>query len=133
MELLRESLGELLDPEGWREALEVYASTVNLAVALTDTDGRPLGKCHNPQPAWLLAHGETPEVNGRCCFCLAPLEPCSAVADAIRTGLPAMAQDSAGMAHVAVPISLGGQTLGALIAGQAFNSYPEPLRLQRVA
>src|SRR5207244_2309060 len=31
------------------------------------------------------------------------------------------------------PLSLGGQQLGALIAGQVFNHYPEPLPLQRVA
>jgi hypothetical protein len=37
------------------------------------------------------------------------------------------------LAHVAVPLSLGGQQLGALIAGQVFSRYPEPLRLQRVA
>ena len=42
-------------------------------------------------------------------------------------------EDQAGLAHVAVPLSLGGQQLGALIAGQVFTRYPEPLPLQRVA
>ncbi len=32
-----------------------------------------------------------------------------------------MAQDQAGLAHVAVPLSLGGQYVGALIAGQVFT------------
>ncbi len=34
---------------------------------------------------------------------------------------------------MAVPLSLGGQQLGALIAGQVFSRYPEPLLLERVA
>jgi PAS domain S-box-containing protein len=42
-------------------------------------------------------------------------------------------QDGAGLVHAAVPLSLGGHRWGALIAGQIFNQYPEPLRLQRVA
>ncbi len=133
LDLPPEWVGELLDPGGWSNVLAMYAGTANLAVALTDTDGRLLGECHNPQPTWRLAHGDMPPVDGRCSFCLAPLKPCSAVADALRTGGAVMVQDKAGLAHIAVPISLGGQQLGTLIAGQAFNGYPEPLRLQRVA
>lgn len=133
LDLPPEWVGELLDPGGWSDVLAMYAGTANLAVALTDTDGRLLGECHNPQPTWRLAHGDMPPVDGKCFFCLAPPEPCSAVADALRTGGAVMVQDKAALAHVAVPLSLGGHQLGTLIAGQAFNGYPEPLRLQRVA
>ena len=132
-DLPHEWLAELLDPDGWQDVLALYASTVNLAVALTDVHGRLLGKCYNPQPVWRLAHGERPALDGTCPFCLAPQEPCTAVADAVRTGFAVLVQDKAGLAHIAVPVSLGGQPLGALLAGQIFTQYPEPLRLQRVA
>src|SRR5580698_5087041 len=133
LDLPPEWIGEMLDPEAWRGILAKYADTVNLGVALTDTVGRVLGECHNPQPTWRLAHGETPPVDGKCFFCLAPNEPCSAVADALRMGGAVMVQDRIALAHVAVPLSLGGHQLGTLIAGQVFSGYPEPLRIQRAA
>jgi PAS domain S-box-containing protein len=124
---------ELLDPEGWHKVLETFAGTMRLAVALTDPEGRLLGKCHNPQPTWRLARGARGEPDGECPFCLAPPGSCNAVGEALRTGKVVIVQDQAGLAHVAAPLSLGGQQLGALIAGQVFSHYPEPLPLQRVA
>lgn len=55
------------------------------------------------------------------------------MAEALVTGKVVYAQDQAGLSHVAIPLLLGKQRLGALIAGQAFASYPQPLALQRVA
>jgi len=133
VELSHELLAELLDPESWRKVLETYAGTMRLAVALTDAEGRLLGECRNPQSIWLMAQGAAKEVEGGCPFCLAPPAPCSAVADALETSRVAMAHDQAGLAHVAVPLSLGGQHLGTLLAGQVFTRYPEPLPLQRIA
>ena len=133
VDLFPEWRDELLDPEGWNTVLDTFAVTMRLAVALTDSDGRLLGKCHNPQPTWFLARGARPEVDAGCPFCLAPPESCSAVADALRTRSVVTVEDQAGLAHVAVPLLLGGQRLGTLIAGQVFSRYPEPLRLQRVA
>ena len=133
VELSPEARFELLDPEGWRTVLETYAGTMKLAVALTDLSGRLLGPCYNPQPVWRLARGAAPITGSGCSFCLAPSVPCTAVADALRTGGMVVARDRAGLAHVAVPLSLGGQPLGALIAGQVFNQYPEPLPLDGVA
>ncbi len=124
---------ELLEPTGWDEVLGTFAVTMRLAVALTDAEGRLLGQCHNPQPVWRLARGARPEANGECPFCLAPPAFCSAVKEALRTGKAATVEDRAGLAHIAVPLSLGGHQLGALIAGQVFTRYPEPLRLERVA
>jgi two-component sensor histidine kinase len=132
-ELSREWLDELLNPEGWRPILETFAGTVKLAVALTDLEGRQLGECLNPQPIWRMAQAASAEIDGGCPFCLAPLVPCRAVAEALETGGVVMAQDQAGLAHVATPLYLGGQPLAALIAGQVLNRYAEPLRLQRVA
>jgi PAS domain S-box-containing protein len=133
VKLSDELRAELLDPESWRNVLETYARTMKLAVALTDVEGRLLGECHNPQSIWLMAQGATREAEGGCPFCLAPPEACTAVPDALATGGVVLAQDQACLGHVAVPLSLGGQYVGALIAGQVFCRYPEPLPLQRVA
>jgi PAS domain S-box-containing protein len=53
--------------------------------------------------------------------------------DALTTREMTCVQDGAGLSHVAIPLFLGDQPLGALIAGQTFAQYPQPLRLQRVA
>jgi PAS domain S-box-containing protein len=124
---------QLIDPAGWHEVLEMFAGTMRLAVALTDREGRLLGKCHNPQTTWRLARAARPEADVGCAFCLAPPEYCDAVGEAIRTGKPVIVEDQAGLAHAVVPLFLSGQALGAVLAGQVFSRYPEPLRLQRVA
>jgi PAS domain S-box-containing protein len=124
---------ELLDPEGWDQVLETFAVTMKLAVALTDPQGRLLGKCHNPQPTWSMARGASPASDSECPFCLSWPSFCSAVPDSLKTGSVVSVVDQAGLSHVAVPLSLGGQPLGSLIAGQVFSRYPEPLPLQRVA
>ena len=129
----REWCGELLEPEDWNHVLDTFAGTVRLAVALTDQEGRMIGKCHNPQPIWRLTHEARPRADVGCPFCLAPPAFCSAAADALRTGGVVSVVDQAGLAHIAVPLILGGQQLGTLIAGQVFSRYPEPLPLQRVA
>ena len=55
------------------------------------------------------------------------------MADALATGKVVYARDQAGLTHAAIPLLLGNQRLGALIAGQCFSEYPQPLALQRVA
>jgi PAS domain S-box-containing protein len=124
---------ELLEPAGWSKVLETFAVTMKLAVALTDTEGRLLGLCHNPQPIWRLISGAKPIAGSECPFCLSPPAYCSAVADALRTRKAVIIEDQAGLSHIAAPLLLGGQQLGALIAGQVFTRYPEPLRLERVS
>ena len=132
-ELSDEWRAELLNPRVWVEILKAYATTTKLAVALTDAQGHLLGECLNPQPVWSVVQQSPRESESGCPFCLAPPAPCSAVVDALRTGTVVITQDGAGLAHVAVPLSLGGRRWGALIAGQVFTHYPEPLPLQRVA
>lgn len=123
----------LLDPEGWGSVLETFAITTGLAVAQTDPAGRLLGTCHNPQPTWQLARAINPGSVEGCPFCLSPPAFCTAVADAVKTGCVVSVEDQAGLAHVAVPLIFSGEPLGALIAGQVFSRYPEPLPLRRVA
>jgi two-component sensor histidine kinase len=124
---------ELLDPESWGNVLEAYARTVNMGVALVDRDGRLIGKCHNPRPIWSLARAARPDWGADCIFCLNADRTCTAAEDAQRTGDVTIATDSAGFVHAAIPLSLGGQNLGTLLAGQVFDGYPELLMLERVA
>jgi PAS domain S-box-containing protein len=123
---------ELLDPDSWGETLSRYGRTMKMAVALTDIHGKLLGPCHNPLPVWSLV-GQAFSPPGPCPFCLAPPTPCTAVTDALATGEVVYAEDQCGLVHAAVPLFLGRQRLGALLAGQTFVQYPQPLALQRVA
>jgi PAS domain S-box-containing protein len=124
---------ELLWAKGWDSILATFAVTMRLAVVMTDAQGRPLGQCHNPQPVWRLATAARIQADGECPFCLAPPGVCSAARDASSAGEPMIVEDQAGLAHVVVPLSLCGERLGSLIAGQVFTRYPEPLLLERVA
>ncbi len=133
LEISPELLAELLDPESWDKVLETYSRTMRVAVALTDTKGQLIGACHNPQPVWSLAHDSRPGWGMDCLFCLAPHLPCTAVYDVFRTGQQVLVHDQAGLAHVALPLSLGDRNVGVLLAGQVFDRYPEILPLQRVA
>jgi PAS domain S-box-containing protein len=124
---------DLLDLDAWGEILQTYGRTMRVAVALTDSEGHLLGECHNAQPAWSLVHDASHGWCARCPFCITTNLPCTAVAEALQTGGTVMVHDQAGLTHVAVPLLLGKQHLGAIIAGQVFDRYPEPLQLRRVA
>jgi PAS domain S-box-containing protein len=132
MDLSPRLRADLLDLDAWGEILTTYGRTMRVAVALTDADGHVLGKCHNPQPVWSLVHDAAHDWNG-CPFCIRNGLPCTAVAEALQSGGVVIAHDQAGLYHAAVPLSLGKQRLGAIIAGQVFDRYPESLRLRRVA
>ena len=123
----------LLDLGAWGNILATYGRTVRVAVALTDDQGHLLGGCHNAQPVWRLVHGAAHGRRTGCPFCITTRQPCTAVVDALRTGEAVMVHDEAGLTHVAVPLLLGKQHLGAIIAGQVFDRYPDPLSLRRVA
>jgi two-component sensor histidine kinase len=116
----------------------VYARTVNLGVALVDRDGRLIGRCHNAKPIWALARAARPNWGEGCLFCLnadsaSGRGSCTAAADAQRSGSLTVTTDTAGFVHVAVPLSLNGKYLGTLLAGQAFDRYPELLNLENAA
>ena len=133
MELSPRLRDDLLNLDAWGEILTTYGRTMRVAVALTDPEGHVLGKCHNAQPAWRLIHDAGHGWGSGCPFCIATSPPCTAVAEAMQTGGTVMVRDQAGLTHVAVPLLLGKRHLGAIIAGQVFDRYPEPLPLRRVA
>src|ERR1700736_754247 len=124
---------DLLDFAAWGEILTTYGRTMKVAVALTNSQGQMLGKCHNAQPVWRLIPDASPGGGAGCPFCITTHLRCTAVAEAVQTGETVMVRDQAGLTHVAVPRSLGKQPLGAIIAGQVFDRYPEALSLRRVA
>ena len=132
-ELSAKMRADLLDFDAWGGVLKLYGRTMRVAVALTDSDGLLLGKCHNSQPVWSLIRDAASDWDPGCPFCITKRLPCAAVADAVRTGAAVVVHDQAGLTHVAIPLTLGKETLGAIIAGQVFDRYPEPLLLRRVA
>src|ERR1700730_19159186 len=124
---------DLLDFTAWGEILTTYGRTMKVAVALTNPQGQMLGKCHNAQPVWKLVRDASPGWGAGCPFCITADLPCTAVEEALQTGKTVTVHDQAGLTHVAVPLSLGKYPLGAIIAGQVFDRYPEALSLRRVA
>jgi PAS domain S-box-containing protein len=133
IELSPKLRADLLDLDAWGEILTTYSRSMRVAVALTDSQGRLLGECHNPQPVWKLVNGAAPVGGAGCPFCITTHLPCTAVVAALQGGEAVMVRDQAGLTHVAVPLLLGKQRLGAIIAGQVFDRYPEPLSMRRVA
>jgi PAS domain S-box-containing protein len=124
----------LFDPESWRESLEAYAQATTLAVALVDEAGRLLGPCLHPRPTWRQFHAsQGAAAGGGCPFALAPYRPCTCVAEALARRALVLARDRTGLVHLAVPLILDDQPLGALLAGQVFDQYPEQLLLEHVA
>jgi len=124
---------DLLNLDAWGEILTTYGRTIGVAVALIDSEGHILGKCRNAQPVWSLFHDAANDWGAACPFCITKGLPCTAVAEALQTGEVVRVRDQAGLTHVAVPLFLGKQHLGAIIAGQVFDRYPDPLPLRRMA
>ncbi|HUG92713.1 MAG TPA: PAS domain S-box protein, partial [Planctomycetaceae bacterium] len=124
----------LLDPAAWQDSLHKFCLATNLAAALVDPEGRAL-TCWNPRPLWSLFHDRRPAAPDECLFALVPVPvgPCRCVARAFETGRRALARDRTGLVHLAVPLILGDDRLGALVAGQVFTQYPEQLVIQHVA
>jgi signal transduction histidine kinase len=133
IELSDAERGQLLDLSLWREGLERYAQATHLAVVLTDAAGNPVGSCLHPQPTWLVLQTPRPAPAGACPFSVMPLRPCTCIADALATGHRGLSRDRVGMVHFAVPLRLGDHRLGAVVAGQVFDRYPEQLVLEHVA
>jgi signal transduction histidine kinase len=132
-ELLPTLRSHVLDPAAWQEGLERYARATRLAVALVDVEGRLLGPCINPRPTWSLLRAHTPPGADACPFCLMPSPPRGCIADALTLGGFHVTRDRTGLVHVTVPLVLGDHALGALVAGQVFDQYPDQLVLERVA
>ncbi|HET8644325.1 MAG TPA: PocR ligand-binding domain-containing protein, partial [Vicinamibacteria bacterium] len=123
----------LFDPESWRESLDAYAQATNLAVALVDEAGRLRGACYNPRPTWSLLHAALEATGAGCPFALAPRRPCRCVQDALASRELVLARERTGLVHFAVPLVLDDHPVGALLAGQVFDQYPEQLLLEHAA
>jgi signal transduction histidine kinase len=123
----------LFDPESWRESLDAYAQTTHLAVALTDVDGRLQGPCYNPQPTWRQLHAALGTGGEGCPFALVAPRSCTCVRDALARRTLVLKHERTGIVHFAVPLVLDDHPVGALLAGQIFDQYPEQRVLEHVA
>src|SRR5262249_25335746 len=74
-----------------------------------------------------------PAAVGECPFAVMPAQPCRCVADALVRGSFCLVRDQTGLVHFAVPLTLGEHHLGALVAGQVFDQFPEQLALEHAA
>jgi signal transduction histidine kinase len=124
---------ELLDPAAWQAGLEQYARAMHMAVALVDPLGQLLGPCLNPQLLWSLLRDRQPAKTRECPFAIKCSRPCTCIADALSRQAVVRGQDCTGLVHFAVPLQLHGEALGALLAGQVFDQFPEQLPLEQVA
>jgi signal transduction histidine kinase len=124
---------ELFNPEHWHESLDAYACATNLAVALVNEAGCLLGACINSRPTWSLLHAHQAAAGGGCPFALASRTPCTCVRDALATHELVLARDRTGLVHFTVPLVLDDHPLGALLAGQVFDRYPDEVLLEHVA
>jgi signal transduction histidine kinase len=115
------------------QSIRAYAHTTNLAVALVDVDGRLQGSCQNPQPTWRQLHAAPRAAGEGCPFALAPPRLCTCVRDALARRTLVLVHDRAGLVHFAVPLVLDDAPVGALLAGQVFDQYPEQLWLEYLA
>lgn len=132
---LSEAIREkLLDPQMWQEGLETFVKATNLAVLLTDAEGRVSGDCFNPRPMWSMLRHELPLTIGQCPFCIHAFpNGYNCIKEALETATTVTTSDSAGLVHLSVPLFLFKQPLGALVAGQVFDHYPNHLQLHKLA
>jgi hypothetical protein len=55
------------------------------------------------------------------------------VSRALETAMTVTTSDASGLVHVAIPLFLFNHPMGALITGQVFDRYPDPMQLHAVA
>jgi signal transduction histidine kinase len=70
---------------------------------------------------------------GGCPFSLGLDKPCTCVSEALAGRSLVWRHDRTRLAHFTVPLVLGDHPVGALLAGQVFDQYPEQLLLEHVA
>ena len=122
----------LLDPALWRERLGEFARATNLAVALTDEQGRLLGEYILPPSSGSRSSSPRSTAIDGCPFSPATLQPCSCVRDALN-GSRVVVREGTGLMHFAVALSLGDRPIGVLLAGQVLDQPPERRPREHVA
>src|SRR5262249_10555270 len=113
----------------------------NLAVIRTDANGRMLGDCTHPQRTWSLLHGRLLDESAKqlspgefpCPVAISAPYSCRCVADSFKYPGFSMRRDRAGLVHFSVPLLHNGEPLGALVAGQVFDRFPDENVLHNVA
>ena len=121
---------QLIESPGWHTSLAQFARTTGLSVTLYDVEGALRAGPFAPSPlaarlcddgAWALNDGH---------------------ALALERAVARDAMDNSSVIHrrvhdaiglLAVPVALGGRTLGAVVAGWAFDTFPDPISTDRLA
>jgi signal transduction histidine kinase/CheY-like chemotaxis protein len=117
-----EALDELFRSGHAGAALEKYAAVTHLTVQVYAADGRLVAGPIGPTPLFeLCAHGK-PSLPGECLrICLE------------RSEVAVTTDDVHGLAVIGAPLTLAGETLGAVVAGYALTTYPTPYQIRRLA
>ena len=105
-----------------------YGGTPAGAVPQPPADVASVARPPRGGTAWAAAMGAP-----RCPFALAPGTPCTCVADALARRELVLVRDGTGLVHFTVPLVLDDHPVGALLAGQVFDQYPEQLVLEHMA
>lgn len=124
---------ELLDPRHWREVLDQYARSMNVAVCMTDRQGGWIGPAYNLKPLWRIVRSLRPAGEPEQGLSLEPGACAAAITAAWETGTCAGGRDNSGQAYVVAPLLLQGHVVGTIMAGQVFDRFPEQLALERMA
>jgi signal transduction histidine kinase len=131
-EISQDIRAALLNPRVWVPTLSTFAAATNLAVLLTDTEGRALGDCLNPRPTWSMLQAGS-QARHNCPFCVLPSLNGRCVSSALEAAKAVTTSAPSGLVHVAIPLFLFNQPMGALITGQVFDRYPDSLLIHNVA
>jgi PAS domain S-box-containing protein len=100
-------------PEPWSEPESPRASNQEIA-----------SRQEPPSEPWPVPEAWKDRAEPACPFCLDVAEPCHAVRDALISREGGYAIDRAGLTHVTIPLFLGNQPLGTIMAGQALIEFP---------
>jgi signal transduction histidine kinase/CheY-like chemotaxis protein len=121
---------QLLESPGWHTSLAQFARTTGLSVALYDAreDLKAGPFAPSPLAARLFEDGAWETAAG-----LAIRAERELARDAMESGALAHGRVLDSLALFAVPVMLGSQTLGAVVAGWAFATFPDPVATDRMA
>jgi signal transduction histidine kinase/ActR/RegA family two-component response regulator len=124
-----EDPAQILEAPGWRAVLEQFARVTGLATSLFDADARLRVGPLTPTPlSERLAAAGCWDEGG---LCLAA--DAEAARACVAEGAAVHRTECGMLALFAVPLSFAGRPVGAVVAGWAFDTFPDPVATDRLA
>jgi ligand-binding sensor protein len=117
---------DLFNSDLWQQALERYASAVQLTIKLFDTDERPVFGPINPTPLFQLIEGfprDEPALLGDC------VHKCLAQKDQY----PAVVSEFCGLTVIGAALVLDGVIVGVAVGAYALTDFCQFSEIQRLA